>query len=148
MYRYKNKKNLSIPAKQTAKKKMQKSMTFDIYEPKEGELCVLFYNKVKILQAYNQLPNIQVIHIANESMSSRAYTIKLLRMGMTPGVADYLVAIRGGRCAFIEFKRSCKHKQSPSQIKFERVMTALGVPYYLVWDVEDAINLLLKLNNL
>lgn len=146
MYRVKNKTKNKAETATADKKKAQKSMTFDIYEPKEGDLCVLFYRKVKILQDYNQLTNIKVIHMANESLSGRAYTIKLLRMGLLPGLADYHVWYGGGRSCYIEFKRSQKCKQTPSQIKFEAEARKFGFDYHLMWDVEDAINLLLKLN--
>lgn len=130
------------------KKNINKLATKGIYEPKEGELCIQFYNKVKLLQAYNQLLNIKVIHIANESMSSRAYTIKLLRMGMLPGVADYHVWYGKGRSCYIEFKRDSKCKQTLSQVKFEQEARKFGFEYHLVWDVDIAMELLNKLNSL
>ncbi len=130
-----------------ASRKRKTNVVTGMYEPYEGELCISFYNKYLILKAYNQLNNIKLIHIANEQMTSKAYTMKLLRMGMTPGVADYLVAIKGGKCAFIEFKRTSKCKQSHNQIKFEVDITELGFEYYLVWNVECALSILEKLNS-
>ncbi len=88
------------------------------------------------------------MHIANENISGRAYTIKLLRMGMMPGAADYHIWYGGGRSCYIEFKRNSKCKQTPSQVVFEEFARKFGFEYYLVWDVEDAINLLLKLNSI
>ncbi len=128
------------------RRKIKTNVSTGMYEPYESELCISFYSKYLILKAYNQLNNVILMHIANEQMSNKGYTLKLLRMGMMPGAADYMVAIKGGRCAYIEFKRSSKSKQSPAQKKFQALMEELGIGYYLVFDVDVGIELLQKLN--
>jgi hypothetical protein len=128
------------------RKYIQRSNEFDIKEPKEGDLCISFYSRYRLLQAYKQLLNIIVIHIANEHISSKAYTMKLLRMGLMPGTPDYWVGIKGGGSFFIEFKRNSKCKQTDKQKSFELLITEMGFPYYLVWDVDIAMDLLTTYN--
>lgn len=131
------------------KSNMGISLTFKPYKPKEGELCTQFYKQVLILQAYNQIPNnIKIFHIANESLSSAAYTKKLLGMGMMPGIADYGVNIkdpRGGRIAYLEFKRDKSCKQTQSQKEFQAHCEEFYIPYVVKYTVEDAIEWLKSL---
>lgn len=134
--------NIRTVTNSTAKQSRIKKSTSNILvpPPKEKTLCKLFYRRVLFLQAYNQLCNdILVIHIANEQFNNRYYTLELMRMGLIPGVADYLILYPGGKAAFIEFKRDGKSKQSDNQKKFEAKVTSIGFPYLLTWDVDEAI---------
>lgn len=137
-----------MPIKISARNSIKKSnislpVSFKPYKPYEGDICIQFYKQVLILQAYNQLPNtIKVFHIANESLSSAAYTKKLMRMGLMPGIADYGINIKdpkGGRIAYLEFKRDKTCKQTPAQKEFQAHCEEFYIPYKVVWTVDDAI---------
>lgn len=130
------------------KRRLPKINSKGIYVPYESELCISFYYKYLFLKAYNQLPYVKVIKIANESISSPGYRNKMVKMGLTKGAPDYQVTYMGGRTAFIEFKRTAKDKLKPEQQKFKEEVEALGCIHIVPYTVEEGINLLFKLNSL
>jgi hypothetical protein len=108
---------------------------------KEKDLCKQFYHKVCFLQHYNQFNSeFFIFHIANENISSDAYRIQLGLMGVKAGVADYCILIKGGRVAFLEFKRDSKCKPTPKQKEFSETCLKLEIPYTIKWDVDEAID--------
>lgn len=112
-------------------------------EPTEKQLSKSFYKRVQILQAYNQLSrDILLIHIPNEQIGNKGWTLELMRMGMVSGTPDYLVLIKGGKCAFIEFKRNSKCKLSLHQKKFKSYCDDLDVPHFIAWDIDQAVDIL------
>ena len=116
-------------------------------EPTEKQLSKAFYKRVKILQAYNQLSqDILVIHIPNEQIGGKGWTLELLRMGMVSGTPDYLILIKGGRCGFLEFKRNAKAKMSTNQKVFKSQCDILGIPHFVVWDIDQAIERLKEMS--
>ena len=119
------------------------SSIFKSPKPLESELCIGFYRQIKTLQAFKILKdNVKVFHIANESMSSAAYGKKLIRMGMLPGIADYGINIKdekGGRIAYLEFKRDKSCKQTATQKEFQRHCEEFGIPYRVVHTIEDGV---------
>jgi hypothetical protein len=88
---------------------------------------------------------LQVFHIANERKASKQYHVKLARMGVISGVADYCVIYEKGRVAFIEFKRNAKCKLSDSQKNFKADCEDLEIPYLLTYSVSEAIDFLSNL---
>jgi hypothetical protein len=59
-------------------------------------------------------------------------------MGLTPGAADLLVLMPGGRVKILEVK-TATGRQSDRQKEFERRCTALGHEYQIVRSLEDAV---------
>lgn len=107
---------------------------------KEKEICKLFYKQYLYMKAYNQFSNNAfVFHIANEQNCSKYYTMELMRMGLTAGVADYCIITNEGRVGFIEFKRNSKCKLTPAQRKFKAECEERDIGYIVAWDVEEAI---------
>ena len=66
-------------------------------------------------------------------------------MGMTKGIADYLVEYDGNRHAWIEFKRNSTSKQTIAQKLFEEDCLNRRVPFLLTYDQEEALEFLRKL---
>lgn len=58
------------------------------------------------------------------------------RMGVMPGVADYLAFLRDGRAVAIELKHG-DGEQRPNQEKFQRQWERCGNTYFLVRTLEE-----------
>lgn len=115
-------------------------------QPKESDICKQFVNVFKTLQFYKKFPpDMRVHHIPNECLSGPAYIRHLLAMGMTKGIADYLVEYDGNRHAWIEFKRNSTSKQTIAQKLFEEDCLNRRVPFLLTYDQEEALEFLRKL---
>ena len=76
-------------------------------------------------------PQLLAFHVANERKASVQYHVKLKRMGVLGGVADFLVFPNDGRKVAIELKDD-KGAQDPEQIKFQKRWEHTGGVYYLV----------------
>lgn len=132
-----------IRFRKTRKNIYQNPKTF---APKEKEICKSFYHQVKIRQQFNLIRNdILIFHIANESPSSHAYRIQLAQMGVLPGVFDYIVLVKGGGIAFLEFKRTPKDRLSPKQAKFTETLDLFGIKWKVVWNSEQAFEFIVGL---
>jgi hypothetical protein len=113
---------------------------------KEKDICKLFYKRYQMMKAYNQFPNNAfVFHIANEQNCSKHYTIELMRMGLTAGVADYCVMANNNRSGYLEFKRNEKCKLTPKQLEFKIECEAREIPYTVVWDAQAAIEFVMSI---
>jgi hypothetical protein len=71
-----------------------------------------------------------IFHVANERKGSIGAAMHFKRMGVRPGVADWLV-FRPGRSIAIENKDD-KGKQRADQEKFQRQWEAAGNAYHVV----------------
>lgn len=111
----------------------------------ESEICEQFYREYEYLSLMNQFKSdLFVFHVANERKTSIAHMVKLRRMGVISGIADYCIFNNKGKVAFIEFKRNaaaCK-KLSGAQQNFREVCEEYQVPYLLTYSVEEAIDFL------
>lgn len=112
---------------------------------KEKVICRLFYTSASMLNEYNQFPHKYIIlKIPNERITKDkypGYINSLKAQGMIKGAPDYVITWNKG-CAFIEFKKDKKAKQSESQIAFSEMCKELGIPYLLTYDVDEAIDFL------
>lgn len=81
-------------------------------------------------------PALLIFHVANERKASIQYHLKLKRLGVLKGVADFLVFPIDGRKIAIELKDD-EGKQDAEQIKFQRRWEAAGGSYFIVRTVAD-----------
>lgn len=71
-----------------------------------------------------------IFHVANERKGGIGAAMHFKRMGVLPGVADWL-AFQPGRAVAIELKNEAG-KQDADQKKFQRQWEAAGNAYYVV----------------
>jgi hypothetical protein len=76
-----------------------------------------------------------IFHVPNERRGGIGAMVHFKRLGVRPGVADYIV-INGIRDAAIELKDSTG-KQKDAQKQFQRQWEATGKLYYVVRTLED-----------
>lgn len=76
-----------------------------------------------------------IFHVANERKGSVGAAMHFKRMGVRPGVADYL-AFAPGRAVAIELKDE-GGEQLPDQIRFERAWLRAGNAYRVVRTLEE-----------
>lgn len=114
----------------------------------EYELCAQFMREYGTLKMMNQFKsNPFVFHVANERHCSIQQHIRLRKIGLVPGVADYIVLLSDGRVATIEFKRDTAtiKKLSTNQSNFRDMCKERDIPYLLTCSVEEAIEFLKSL---
>lgn len=115
--------------------------------PKESDICKAFCKQVKQMQSLRAFKrDFILIHVPNESFTTKGYRYHLASLGVYKGVADYLILYNGGWVA-IEFKRSKRESQSIHQKAFEIRCNEMNIPYLLTFSIEEAIDFLLKLFN-
>lgn len=93
-------------------------------------------------------PRLLAFHVANERRAAVQFHVKLKRMGVLGGVADWLVFPDSGRKAAIELKDRTG-KQEPAQIAFQKHWERTGGVYFLVRSLDEfktVINGLLLFN--
>ena len=121
----------------------------DNIEPSENTICTAFVNQIKFLQQMNQQAVEELIyfHIPNGGSRKSAFEgYNFKKMGLLPGVADYIFMWRSGsltKVGFLEFKTQ-KGKQTTSQKEFEKQSNALNIPYELVRSEKEGIDILIK----
>jgi len=94
-----------------------------------------------ILQAemvqHLQKQGIYFFSVPNEAAGKdKLRTMRMMGMGMRPGVADMVLVMPGGKVVFVEVKKP-DGKQSDSQKKFECKVLSLGHLYYIVRSITD-----------
>lgn len=116
----------------------KRSRTVKSVRPKEKEICRQF---VDLLAWEPRLKNaaFKVIHIPNEQFCPPSYTMGLKRIGLLPGVFDYMILAPEGRVAFIEFKRSEKDELSANQQLFGLFLTRASIPWLKTHDAHQAV---------
>lgn len=80
-------------------------------------------------------PSLLIFHVPNGENRNVATAVKLKRMGVLPGVADFLIFFHGV-CVAIELKDG-GGKQSAAQEKFQARWTGLGHWYEIARSLED-----------
>jgi hypothetical protein len=73
---------------------------------------------------------------AVRSKAGVARMARFKRMGLTPGVADIIVLLPGGKTVFFEVKAPGE-KQSKNQVVFQDRVRALGYNYHVVRSVDE-----------
>ena len=86
-----------------------------------------------------EVKGLLIFHVPNGEHRHIAVAKKLQRMGVMPGVADFLCFTPSRKIA-IELKDQ-DGKQTPDQIKFEKEWTALNGEYYLCRTLDQFQNL-------
>lgn len=81
-------------------------------------------------------PALLIFHVANERQAHIQYHLKLKRLGVLPGVADFLVFPSDGRKVAIEMKDD-KGEQDDDQIRFQKRWTRTGGLYFVCRTVAD-----------
>jgi len=81
-------------------------------------------------------PSLLAFHVANERKASVQFHMKLKRLGLLDGVADWLVFPPGPRKIAIELKDG-EGVQTEGQKKFQKRWERAGGDYYLVRTLED-----------
>ncbi len=107
-------------------KKVRKTVTND-------ETCLQMHCWQWVQKAY---PALLIFHVANERKAAVQYHIKLKRLGVLGGVADFLAFPAGGCRAAIELKDD-KGGQEPEQELFQRRWEHSGGVYFLVRTLEE-----------
>ncbi len=77
-----------------------------------------------------------IFHVPNERIGGIGAIQHFKRMGVMPGVADYLAFLHGGRAAAIELKHGDR-PQSTDQEKFQARWEARGNVYFLCRTLEE-----------
>jgi hypothetical protein len=86
-------------------------------------------------------PALLIFHVANERKAHVQYHVKMKRLGVLAGVADFLVFPASGRKFAIELKDD-KGAQDAEQIKFQRHWELAGGVYFIVRTVSDFKNII------
>ena len=82
-----------------------------------------------------EYPNLLIFHVANERKGSIGAVMHFKRMGVLPGVADFL-AFPKGRAVAIELKDD-EGDQDTEQEKFQRRWERAGGVYFIVRTLEE-----------
>lgn len=76
-------------------------------------------------------PGLLIFHVANERQAAVQYHVKLKRLGVMKGVADFLAFPMSGRKIAIELKDD-EGEQDTDQIRFQKRWELAGGVYYVV----------------
>lgn len=95
--------------------------------PENDETCLQLHCWQWVKKAY---PTLLIFHVANERWAPVQYHMKLKRMGVLKGVADFL-AFPGHVSAAVELKDD-EGEQEPEQIRFQKRWEAMGGVYIIV----------------
>jgi hypothetical protein len=130
------------PKKLATIRKPRKPAKPRILEPLESVKCQIFVSKVKLDEQLDALsPDFRLIHIPNEHLSkgNYGYLRQRMRMGLLPGVSDYIILYKNGWAA-IEFKRTEKDKNlNEKQSAFRQFCLDMKAPYLLTTDFDEAL---------
>lgn len=81
-------------------------------------------------------PALLIFHVANERQAAVQYHVKLKRLGVLPGVADFLAFANNGRKFAIELKDD-EGEQNVDQIKFQTRWERTGGAYIIVRTLQE-----------
>lgn len=93
------------------------------------ETCLQYHQK-QWLDKTGLWSRLLIFHVANERMGSIGAAMHFKRMGVRPGVADWICVVPG-RAVAIENKDD-EGEQNADQIKFQRQWEAAGNLYLVV----------------
>lgn len=114
------------PVKKVPKKRVPKTATND-------ETCLQMHGWAWVIKAH---PGLLIFHVANERKASIQYHMKLKRLGVLPGVADFLAFPDNGRKTAIELKDD-EGVQDQDQIKFQLHWERSGGAYFICRTLEE-----------
>ena len=103
----------------------------------EHKLQVMVVEYIKVAGK----PHVRAIAITNEGRRSYNVGMRMKRQGLIAGAADLLIALPGGRCAWLEMK-TLKGRQSAEQKEFQAWCLAIGHPYAVARSFDDATKIL------
>ncbi len=103
-------------------------------EPTEQQIHVAV---VDLLNAYAR-PGLIYFHVPNGEHRHISVAKKLKKMGVLPGVADFVLIRLMGKAAFLEIKEPNEGRQSKAQKEFEAQCHLNGSPYYVAHSFEEA----------
>lgn len=83
-----------------------------------------------------EYPALLIFHVANERKGSIGAVMHFKRMGVLPGVSDFLAFPMSGRKAAIELKDD-EGEQDAEQEKFQRRWERTGGVYFIVRTLEE-----------
>jgi len=101
-------------------------------ESKIQQQIIMFYRNNFCLNHHK--PQHLIFSVPNESKSKRE-TLQKKAIGMMSGVSD-LIIVRPNDVIFVEVKTPTG-TQSKTQIRFEKLVKALGFKYFLVRSLDD-----------
>jgi hypothetical protein len=115
---------MSPPRKKPAKKKRK--------NPERG----LQYRCQQWLEQSGALSRLLIFHVPNERMGGPGAIVHFKRMGVLPGVADYLALLPMSRAAAIELKHGDGELRA-SQETFQQRWEARGGLYFVCRTLEE-----------
>lgn len=80
--------------------------------------------------------------IPNAAKRSPRLAARMKAEGLKSGPADLCFMFPKGRCAWLELKRSSKHKQTLVQNEFGEICFSLGHPYAVAHSFDEALDIL------
>lgn len=107
--------------------------------------CPLEYDECKTFKAWLDAVGLKFTHIVNEGRMPVQYRMKLIRMGFSAGVPDYMIITPNG-LAFVEMKRVRGSRVDPRQTEWIDALNKLpGVEAQVCRGAEDAIKFISQL---
>ena len=99
--------------------------------------------KAKVLQSFITEKDIR--RVCRDYLKVKGWFVfhLLQGLGCYPGLTD-MIAIKGGRVLFIEYKKPGRSKQSEKQKQFQANIEKMGGEYILVKCLEDLISSIIK----
>lgn len=85
-------------------------------------------------------PELLIFHVANERHAPVQHHVKLKRLGVLAGVADFLAFFNGRSCA-IELK-DARGEQDGDQIVFQKMWEHMGGSYFVVRTLTEFQNVI------
>lgn len=104
--------------------------------------------EAEILANYLRARNIKFTHIANERRTTPQRGAKLKRMGVNPGVPDFMIILEideGYNLIFIELKRAKKSLSRVSEYQkewIEKLNECREVGAYIAYGADEAIKII------
>lgn len=117
-------------SKGPAKRKKPGSVPRKSRTPSEQEIHMKCWQWVQ-----GTYPELLIFHVANERKAKVQYHVKLKRLGVMAGVADFLAFPASGRKVAIELKDD-EGDQDVDQIRFQKRWEASGGLYFVVRTLE------------
>ena len=106
----------------------------------EHDICVRFIYEYRLQKQQGALPkSIKLIKSVNEGTRSMGFVGRLKQEGWEAGTPDYSVQYSGGKCIYIEFKRSPKFILTGFQKEFQDWCDQYKVKHLVTSDWMEAI---------
>jgi hypothetical protein len=81
-------------------------------------------------------------HIASGELRTKETGALLERMGLMPGMFDFLLIAPDGRHHWLELKRDTRSVLSNDQLRFRRMLRERGVPHFVAHSFDEAVRCL------